>query len=312
MVKIRNYREADFTSLNTLYAGAEENSLWEPLGRARQLDMILRRPHYRPESDLFVAETGDLNLVGYADVIREVRIGRVVMDVYVAPRSRRQGIGSRLVEKAVYRSASLGAGIVHTFVDRGRRGSRAFLKRARFQPVRRYLVLERPAEAGPEELRPDNNGGGLGELRLKALQDGDEARLAEIQNESFAGSWGFCPNTPEEIRFFLELMGTRIQDVLVLWDGNEAVGYLWPQVVDRKGQKAGKHGWIHMVGVRPDFRGRGWGKLLIEVGLKVFREQGVESVELTVDEMNRTAVNLYTALGFRTKTHKLWYEYVLL
>jgi mycothiol synthase len=305
MVKIRNYRESDFTALNTLYAGAEENSLWEALGCARQLDMILRRPHYRPESDLFVAETEGHTVGGYADVIREVRIGRVVMDVYVAPRLRRQGIGSRLVEKVVNRSASLGAGVVHTYIDQNRRGSRTFLKRAGFKSVRRYLVLERPADAGPEGERD------FGELRLKAFQAGEEARLAEIQNESFSGSWGFCPNSPDEIRFFLELMQTRIEEVLVLWDGNEAVGYLWPQVVDRRGHQAGKHGWIHMVGIRPDFRGRGWGKSLIEAGLWNFRERGVESVELTVDEKNRAAVNLYSALGFRTKSRKLWYEYIL-
>ncbi len=305
MVEIRNYREADFTALNTLYAGAEENSLWEALGRTRQLNMILRRPHYRPQSDLFVAETADEKIVGYADVIREVRIGRVVMDVYVAPRLRRQGIGYRLVEKVAYRSASLGAGVVHTFIDQKRRDSRAFLKRAGFRPVRRYLVLERPAEKGKEGEED------FGDLRLRTFQVGDEARLAEIQNESFSGSWGFCPNTTEEIRFFLALTQTRIDEVLALWDGNKAVGYLWPQVVDRAGQEGEKHGWIHMVGVRPDFRGRGWGKLLIEAGLRDFWKRGVGSVELTVDEKNHTAVKLYSALGFHIKARKLWYEYAL-
>jgi ribosomal protein S18 acetylase RimI-like enzyme len=66
-----------------------------------------------------------------------------------------------------------------------------------------------------------------------------------------------------------------------------------------------------MVGVRADLRGRKLGRRLMQAGLGVFAEMGVRDVELTVDELNRPAVELYRRLGFRTKARKLWFEHAV-
>jgi mycothiol synthase len=183
-------------------------------------------------------------------------------------------------------------------------GGRGFLGELGFEPVRRYLVFRQEEGKAEVEGAPED----FGDLTLGHLQNGDEQRLADIQNLSFEGSWGFCPNTADEIGFYLAMTMTRIQDVMVLQDKEEVIGYLWPQFLEESGEGGGAHGWIHMVGVHPDYRGQGLGKKLLRAGLQGFREKGVRAVELTVDEENRGAVHLYSVLGFSTQDTKLWFE----
>ena len=304
MCDIRNYSKTDLEKLRDLYARTGQNSLWGVAIGGRQVELLLQRPQYSPSADMFVLENRKQGtLVGYGDVMREVRIGRVVLDVFVEPEYRRRGWGGRLVERICGRALGLGAQVVHACIDEGNRDGAVFLQHRGFSRARQYLVLERPDGDYPRD--PVD----LGDYRLDRFSAGEEQVLADIQNRVFEGSWGFCPNTAEEIGFFLALTMTRLTDVLALRDARgELVGYLWPQVLARAEAEGGTHGWIHMVGIRADLRGRGLGRRLLQAGLRVFAEQGVRDVELTVDESNRSAVELYRKLGFRIKARKLWFE----
>ncbi len=304
MYRIRNYTRTDLEKLRDLYVSVGKDSLWGPAAGGGQFDLLLQRPQYSPGADLFVAETSGERLVAYADVIREVRIGRVVMEIYVHPKVRLRGVGRRLVEGVCERASALGAQRVHVIVDEKNSGGREFLDKLGFEPVRRYLVLGlKEGRHGEEKPGPD-----FGGLTVGHFENGDEQPLADIQNLSFEGSWGFCPNTADEVGFYLAMTMTSIQDVLALRDGEEVIGYLWPQFLAGNKEGAKSYGWIHMVGVRPDYRGRGLGRNLLEAGLQGFREKGAKGVELTVDEENRGAVTLYSHLGFSTRDTKLWYE----
>lgn len=65
-------------------------------------------------------------------------------------------------------------------------------------------------------------------------------------------------------------------------------------VVDREGVGA-----IQNVGVLPEYRGRGLGRLLVARALNGFREQGIERAYLEVTAENAMAVRLYRSIGFR-------------
>ncbi len=59
-----------------------------------------------------------------------------------------------------------------------------------------------------------------------------------------------------------------------------------------------KRGWIGGVGVRPDCRGKGIGRKLMEGVLEAARGRGLETVTLEVIDGNKNAHELYRKLGF--------------
>jgi mycothiol synthase len=63
-----------------------------------------------------------------------------------------------------------------------------------------------------------------------------------------------------------------------------------------------------MMGVDPDYRGRGLGRQLLLVGLSYLKSKDLRRVELTVDSENEVAYTLYTSVGFELWTSSLWYE----
>jgi ribosomal protein S18 acetylase RimI-like enzyme len=221
-----------------------------------------------------------------------------VADGFVLPRFRRQGWGRALLEKAVIRSRSLGSRVLHVEVQEKNRVARRFLENEGFIPVRTHLELAAEIEeisgCGPDSI-----------LREPGFfRRGEEALLAEIQNEVFRGSWGFCPNSAEEIGYYLDLTGSRITEILRLDQGERPVGYFWAHLLRGRPGRAR----IHMFGILEQFQGRGWGRQLFCSGLSWLKKKEAHSVELTVDSENGPAFAFYRSLGFCTIKRRLWYE----
>ena len=81
-------------------------------------------------------------------------------------------------------------------------------------------------------------------------------------------------------------------DVLFLKHDGEAVGTVTAFVRDDG------EGELHMVGVRPDYRGRGLSKYLNNAGQRKLIGDGVKYVFLTTDEFRKSAVKGYLSAGF--------------
>ena len=58
-------------------------------------------------------------------------------------------------------------------------------------------------------------------------------------------------------------------------------------------------GWFRMVGVDPECRGIGAGKLIALAALHSLADRGYQSVVLSTDDERIPAINLYYSLGFR-------------
>ena len=59
-------------------------------------------------------------------------------------------------------------------------------------------------------------------------------------------------------------------------------------------------GWISLLGVRPQWRGRGLGEALLVQSLNAFRSRGCRRAALNVDVDNTTgALRLYTKVGMK-------------
>ncbi len=302
-IEIQNYAKADLDAYREICGAAAREESWEGLGDHRFVELRLHKPRYEPENDLFLARVEGEGVVGFADLTPELKINRVVVDGFVHPRCRRQGVAKRLLASVWERCREMGAKVIHICLDEESKGAQAFLLSQGFTEVRRYLLMERTLLSGlvqipGEKLDP-----------LNYFGKGDEGLLADLQNRIFAGSWGFCPNTRADVSYYLALTGIEIQDVIVAKDREKIVGYVWQQVVDdRRHATESKRGWIHMFGVLDQFRGNSWGRKLILSGMRQLYRQGAGHVELTVDGQNWPAVKLYTSLDFTVKSHKLWFE----
>lgn len=309
LYRFRSYRQADFDGYALLIADAEQ---LEPVGRCTSRQFVARqltRPGYSPSQDLFLAEI-DRNVVGYMDIKPELGIGRVILDCWVRPEHRRRGLGANLADRAIGRSRAMGAAAAHVCVPEADRAAQAVLSSLRFRQVRRFLELSLDLGGSPE--KPDHPPAGLtGESQdtyCRALRQGEQQRLAQLQNRAFAVTWGYKPNTVEEITFQIGLTTCSLEDILLVFERDEAIGYCWTTFVCERGERSTDRGRILMLGVDPDYRGRGAGKKALLAGLARLRSKGLGVAQLTVDSENKPACGLYGSLGFTAEANTLWYE----
>jgi ribosomal protein S18 acetylase RimI-like enzyme len=150
---------------------------------------------------------------------------------------------------------------------------------------------------------------GQGPTTSGRLKSGEENLLTEIQNRSFADTWGFNPNTEEEIACRLNMHGRSPDDVTVTYLNNTPVGYCWIIInAEENAKRAKNKGLIHMLGVDPDYRRQEIGKAILLNGLEDLKNKGVDIVELTVDSKNPAACSLYESVGFEVYAKTEWYE----
>lgn len=81
----------------------------------------------------------------------------------------------------------------------------------------------------------------------------------------------------------------------VALSGGEVVG--WCDVTPTTGEPHAHVGILGM-GLLPAFRGRGFGKQLIQRALRSARAFGFQRVQLTVSQRNVNAIELYKKVGF--------------
>lgn len=254
-------------------------------------------PFCRVEKDIFTARRKD-RILGWAALIFESGLSRAILDLFVFPPFRRSGIGKALLAKAVYRAEELCAGKIHVPVIEGNKPGKYFLQQHNFAPVKIFLEMETKAFLQNFFLPED--------MTVQSSYFSEAQRLADIQNRIFKGSWGFNPNSAEDIRFYKMTMGSAWEDILWLKINGKTAGYIWtcPPGDSRKDNT----GRIHMLGLLKESRGKGLARILISAGLSHLAGRGANAVRLAVDEDNQPALKLYRRLGFRTVHRIVWYE----
>lgn len=302
---IRNYQSADSDKFVQLRIKAEK---LEPTGRCVSPQVIaenLGRPNYSPEQDLFVVEIAE-NIFGYMDVAPELTIGRVILDCWVHPEHRRKGLATKLLGYATHRAKELGAKVAHVNILQDNVVAKSVLSRLGFKFVRRYFELR----LDMANVRWQDIGQvGLGCCHLRR---GEEDKLTQIQNRSFAGTWGYNPNTVEEITYRTNLSNCSPEDVVLACDGDKVIGYCWTGITyERKADIGERKGRILMLGADPDYRAKGVGKRVLLAGLAYLKSKGLRVAVLTVDSENKAACDLYRSVGFEVRTSSLWYERLL-
>jgi mycothiol synthase len=133
--------------------------------------------------------------------------------------------------------------------------------------------------------------------------DRDEA-VRRAHSEAFADNWGATP--PDERRWSHSYTGMRAfrHDLSrVVLAGDELVAYLLAYFWEADAAATGvREAYVGQLGVRPPWRKRGLGGLLLADVLRAARAAGFERSVLTVDTANATgALGLYERAGFAVR-----------
>lgn len=298
----RNYRPSDFEDYVKLSIEAEK---LEPAGRCispQVLSENMGRPNYSPEQDMFVVETSG-KIVGFINITPEIKTSRVILDCLVHPEYRRKGLAKKLLGYAIPRAKELKAKVARVSIRQDNVVAKKVLSRLGFQFVRQYqkLMLQL-TEAHLQDITSHN-------YVSRHLQHDKEEKLTQLQNRCFANTWGYNPNTNKEIAYSLRLSHCSPEGVILIYEGNKLVGYCWTKInFEAEVTNSERKGRIFMLGVDPDYRGKGIGKIALLAGLAHLKNKGVRVVELEVDSENKAALNLYRSVGFRSWSSILWYE----
>lgn len=134
-------------------------------------------------------------------------------------------------------------------------------------------------------------------LSIRSLQASDSQgidRFAECVNASFSGLAGHMDLAAEEVKAWFLDRGYLEKGVCLLQEGDLPVGTI--SISREYGDE--RIAEIGALGVIESHRGRGFGRLLLRYGLDFSLRGGFESVILSVNAENRSALKLYESEGF--------------
>ena len=261
-------------------------------------------PRVEPEANLFVAEYQG-KLYGYSFAYPELNIGRAVLGVGVDSAFSVAALRIHLIERAVERAKELQAESADVAVGAEDMSSRGAIAFAEFLPVNRMLVLisrEPRLDAASRYPLP-------GGYSIRRAIISDLGLLTSLQNTVFDGSWGYSPNSVEDVEAHLRQKGAGPERVFITEDaGGQAVAFNWTGIED---EGSGRNGFIHMTGVLPARRGMGLGIATVAAGVTDLAQEGVDSISLEVIESNVAARRTYSNLDFETRSVVDWYKKAL-
>ncbi|HCG91843.1 MAG TPA: hypothetical protein DEZ08_08430 [Dehalococcoidia bacterium] len=267
---------------------------------ARQiLKEKLLQPWVDVHENCIVATENETNkIIGYLLIIEENPIDRVIIEYGIARELEYDAILSGLLDVAIMKLNTKKNRNVHCCISR--ESDRNILSSIGFEFNRTYWKLNRE-DTNYIDIT-DVEG-----IRISSCREDEIDNLAHIQNACFSSSWGFCPNTPDQIRYKLSMSNTSLGNVLIMQDRENIIGYCWTY---EYGEAVDKSGAISMIGIHPEKRGTGLSKLILGCGINKLIKSGCSNVFLEVDSGNTPAIKLYTSLGFVKQQDLIWYEYV--
>jgi mycothiol synthase len=244
---------------------------------------------------------------GYVDLERKDPVG----DLYgpsVLPEFRRRGIGTALAGAALGYLRAQGRERVRSGAVDWNQAGAAFLEKLGFKPVRRFSEMLRPLAGLPSDI---------GESREAAIEpvgtsDEEIAVVVRLANEAFREHFGQRERTVEQSAFWArnaESAGYVIRYTAARFEG-EPVGYLLIGYSSRDNEQLKrKRGGLWSVGVLKPYRNQGIAKALMLEGMHWLSRQGLDEVELGVDDENvNQARRLYERLGFKVVHTSVTYE----
>ena len=285
-------------------AGPHGHREWALDGRESLLAM-LDNPRLSIDSGCWrMAYEDDGAPVGYALVEPELNIGRIILGVVSLFDS--DAVYKALLRDAIARAKAIAAQDrfeLHVAVRESESDMIArSLRMAGFNVVRTVLKMQVDAEdvkLGRGAISPEYA------IRDADMTDPDEAKaVTDLHNACFTGSWGFSPNTVEEItgRTSADRQRNGFPPIVVIEDeiSGELSAYNWITLNEGEGR-------VEMVGVAPHLRGKRLGWAIFSAGVNRLIQHDAETLVLDVDSDNPPARRIYETAGYRTYSEVRYY-----
>ena len=183
-------------------------------------------------------------------------------------------------------------------------GGAAFLDATRFTYHSTVWNLDLPRDRPvPEPVWP------AGVVVRSFDRNRDVAALPAAVNVAFADHPTPIVMEEEMVRAGLDDPDVLDEDALIVEEAATGgiVAFCLNELRREHGVVTSTHGEIAMVGVRPDWQGRGLGRQLLRAGTRYLRAAGAPDVGLAVNARNAGALGLYESEGFvRVRTRDRW------
>lgn len=232
---------------------------------------------------------------GFAHV--SPRAGAWTTQIVVDPAARTadRAVARRLVADVIDHVASAGGGRLDWWVSNAETADDDVARDAGMTVGRTLHQMRRPL---PADERAS--------IETRGFRPGvDDEAWVTVNNRSFAGhpeqgGWTVDTFRRRAAAEWFDPDGLRIHEI----DGQIAA-FCWTKVHPPSDE--GVDGEIYVIGVDPDFQGRGLGRQLTLAGLDWLTDHGIRRGLLYVDGDNAAAVGLYDALGFTiTRTDRAY------
>ena len=243
-------------------------------------------------TDAWVAVDAAGTVVGHGQVTRDEDDLAASWGV-VHPAHRGRGIGSALLGRIEARANELLAGVhggrFRHVVNAGDEAAAALLRSRGLHLARHHSIMS-------IELSPDVVAGPAPPgIAITSLRPQDDLReVHAVIEEAFEDHW--CDRS-ESFEHWVQDR-TQVPDYdpalwRLAWEDRRLVGALVASVL-------GDQGWVTLLGVRREARGRGIGAALLHGAFEAFAARRIRSMVLTVDAADPTgATALYERVGMR-------------
>ena len=296
-MQIRYFNETDREPLLEFAGSVQANNPKDSQYRSQELSEILQQPGFNPKTSCLILEKDD-HIAGYCIVFSEKLIRRAVLATDVRIDLEASGSEAKLIQSGLELAKIRDASVAHLCLGSETPRS-TMLEDVGFHNARTYLHMLWDEETPPDTQIPP-------EYSVSLYTSQDAQKLTDIQNAAFTGSWGFCPNTAEEIEYRSNMSNTRHECIVFLENKIDVVGYCWGCLGPNEGNT---RGIISMIGIHPDYRGKGLSQIILTAGINKLNELSTDGISLHVDSNNTPAIKLYQSVGFREIDRLHWYEY---
>ena len=316
-VKIRQFTWDDIYPLVAMLNTANQVDRESTRYTVDSLHHLFSTPTYKPERDGFVAVTPTQRILAYADTWLDTRTGKAWGMGAVHPDYRRRGLGNWLLQVADfqlinrYKEVQNGQPLISQQQTWDKdNGGRALLNNSSYN-VAQYMYRMRM------DLHDDLPDVDLPEgFSFQPFErERDAKRFYKVHQESFRNYWGHEVDTPYNI-WEHEHLETNFDPSLWVMlkedSSDEIVGVVINKAYNYNPEKPRITGYIGVLGVRENWRGKGLGLALLKHSFQILYKAGFSRALLSVNANDpNDSLKVYKKVGMEIYRRYVTYHKIL-